>query len=124
MNFPPKAISVLLLVQCLFIWMGYALTRKMIRVLETTASSAEEAIRYSQPVHYCPRWVLGIGLWALLIPLAWAAWVCLRSESHQGVPIAQAIDTNLTLILTILTVCFWSFSAALSIAAVFAAPYG
>ena len=33
MNFPPKAISALLLVQCLFIWMGYALTRRMLRVL-------------------------------------------------------------------------------------------
>lgn len=40
MNFPPKAISVLLLVQCLFIWMGYALTRRMFCFLEMTESPA------------------------------------------------------------------------------------
>ncbi len=121
MNFPPKAISVLLLVQCLFIWMGYALTRRMFCFLEMTESPATLNARHW---HYSVSWVLGIGLWALLIPLAWAAWVCLRSESHQGIPMAQVIDTNITLILTIVTVCFWSYGAVLSIAAVFAAPYG
>ena len=57
MNFPPKAISVLLVVQCLFIWMGYGLARKMVRLME---QSELRALARHMPS--CASFVLGFGL--------------------------------------------------------------
>ena len=102
MNFPPKAISVLLLVQCLFIGMGYALSRKMVRLLEASD------LRYlARGMPSCASFVLSLGLWAFMIPLSWAAWASLRSESHQSIPMTQAF---ITLMLTLVTVCVWSYA--------------
>ncbi|WP_395737531.1 hypothetical protein [Prosthecobacter sp.] len=107
MNFPPKAISILLLVQCLFIWMGYAFTRKMARLMAETESPL--LLLNALPDHML--FVLRAGLWALLLPLLWAAWVSLRSESHQGIPMTQSTDAKITAGLTVLVVCVWSYGA-------------
>ena len=106
MNFPPKAISILLLVQCLFIWMGHGLTRKMLRMLEQSELRA-----LAQHMPSSASFVLGFGLWALLIPLFWASWVGLRSEAHQGILMAQSNDTKITIGLTIVIACVWSYAA-------------
>ncbi len=105
MNFPPKAISVLLLVQCLFIGMGCSLTRNMLRMLGET-----ELRSLTRHLPACASFVLSAGLWAFMIPLSWAAGVSLRSESHQSIPMTQAVDTKITLVLTIVTVCVWSYA--------------
>ncbi len=113
MNFPPKAISVLLLVQCLFIWMGYALTRRMFRMLGAVE------LPWAPSVPASASFVLGFGLWALLMPLLWAAWVSLRSESHQSIPMTQVVDTKITLVLTLTTICVWSYGAMQAVDMVF-----
>ena len=107
MNFPPKAISVLLLVQCLFIGIGYALTRKMVRLME----KIESPILMLDALPNYARFVLRTGLWAFLIPLLWAAWVSLRSESHQSIPMTQSADAKITVGLTVVIVCLWSYAA-------------
>lgn len=107
MNFPPKAISVLLLVQCLFIGMGYAFARKMARFMEQADLDPLFVLYMPQ----CAQLVLGAGLWALLIPLSWAAWVGLRSESHRGIPLTQSVDARITIGLTAVIVCTWSYAA-------------
>lgn len=117
MNFPPKAISVLLLVQCLFIGMGYALARKMVRVMEQVGDL--NSIRYLPD---CASFVLKLGLWAFLIPLLWAAWASLRSESHQAIPMTRAVDTKITLALTVLTICIWSYGAMQAMSMAFGIP--
>jgi hypothetical protein len=109
MNFPPKANSVLLLVQCLFIGMGYSLSRKMMRLMEQMWDS--EMLALARPVPKCAGFVLSLGLWAFLIPLSWAAWAGLRAESYRSIPMTQAIDTKMSLILTLATVCVWSLAA-------------
>lgn len=114
MNFPPKAISVLVLVQSLFIWIGFGLARKMVRLME---QSELRALARHMPS--CASFVLGFGLWALLIPLLWASWVSLRSEVHQGIPMAQSNDTKITIGLTIVIVCIWSYAAMQSIGMAF-----
>jgi len=108
MNFPPKAISVMLLVQCLFIGMGYALARKMTRFIE----QADLPAVWLRAMPQCVEFVLSIGLWALLIPLLWASWVCLRSEVHRGMPLTQSVDARITIGLTVVIVCIWSYAAA------------
>lgn len=106
MNFPPKAISILLLVQCLFIWMGHGLTRKILRLLEQS-----ELRTLAGHMPSIASFVLGFGLWALLIPLLWASWVSLRSEVYQGIPMVQSNDTKITIGLTIVIACVWSYAA-------------
>lgn len=115
MNFPPKAISVLILVQCLFIGMGYALTRKMARLLQQSELPAFVLNELSG----CSEFVLRSGPWALLIPLLCTAWGCLRSESHRGIPLTQSVDARIAIGLTAVIICIWSYAAMQAIDAAF-----
>ncbi|MDI1315453.1 hypothetical protein [Prosthecobacter sp.] len=107
MNFPPKAISVLLLVQCLFIGIGYALTRKMVRWME----KIEPPNLMLDALPNYAAFVFKTGLWAFLIPLLWAVWVSLHSGSHQGIPLIRSADAKITVGLTVVTVCLWPYAA-------------
>ncbi|MFC5455244.1 hypothetical protein [Prosthecobacter fluviatilis] len=115
MNYPPKAISVLILVQCLFIGMGYALSRKMVNVME----KVESPLLLLNALPNSMEFVLKTGLWAWMIPLLWAACISLRSESHQGIPMAQSTDAKITVGLTLLVVCVWSYGAMQAVDAAF-----
>lgn len=97
--------------------MGYALSRKMVRLLEQV-----EDVNSIRHLPDCASFVLKFGLWAFLIPLLWAAWASLRSDYHQAIPMIQAVDTKITLALTVLTVCIWSYGAMQAMGVAFHYP--
>lgn len=109
MNFPPKAISVCGLVQCLFLWMGLALARKGLRMMEQSELWRGHIIKEYLPA--CASFVLSVGIWAFSIPLLWTAWMTVRAETANGIVSARSLDTWITMGLTFVIVCVWSYAA-------------
>ena len=107
MSFPPKAVSVFALVQCLFLWMGLVLARKGFRIMEQT----ELWHNTTEHVPSCASFVLSVGFWAFSIPLVWTGWVTVRSETADGIVSARPWDTWATVGLTLVVVCVWSYAA-------------
>lgn len=114
MNFPPKAVSVFALVQCLFLWIGLALARKGLRIMEQCEMWGE-----IENLPTCASFVLSLGFWAFSIPLLWTAWVTSRSENSNGIVSVRPLDTWATIGLTIAIVCVWPYAAMESIGMVF-----
>ena len=109
MNFPPKAVSVFALVQCLFLWIGLALARKGLRIMEQSELWRRHII--TEHVPSCASFVLSVGFWAFSIPLLWTAWVTVQSDTANGIVSARQLDTWITIGLTLVIVCVWSYAA-------------
>ncbi|HBJ85064.1 MAG TPA: hypothetical protein DDZ88_14575 [Verrucomicrobiales bacterium] len=97
------------LVQCLFLWIGLALARKGLRIMEQSELWRRHII--TEHVPSCASFVLSVGFWAFSIPLLWTAWVTVRSETANGIVSARPLDTWITMGLTLVIVCVWSYAA-------------
>jgi hypothetical protein len=113
MNLPPRVVSVLSLVQVMFVGMGFLFTRCLIRVYEVGNWDGGTApARFIPPI---PGFVASYGLWFFLVPLIW----CVVAASRARI----AETTNVTLLdfiagimLTIALAGFFLISSLIAVA--------
>ena len=89
MALPPKAVSVLCLLQIFFVLVGYLLTRACLRFYDQYV-----VLNFG---HYAPRiprvsdFMREYGLFLLLVPVGWCVFVCIRGAMSGEISAKQAL---------------------------------
>jgi hypothetical protein len=79
MSLPPKLVSVVCLVQCFLIGMGFLFTRAFIHLFKTVTELGDRFI----PA--LPLFIGHYGLWFLLLPIVWTVAAASLGEVDYGV---------------------------------------
>jgi hypothetical protein len=83
MSFPPKLVTILCLVQFLFVAMGFLITRGCLKLYDRIVPGLLGA--HAPAVPALARFVRADGLWCLLVPLIWGVVALSRSDVIQGI---------------------------------------
>lgn len=82
MNWPPRVIAILSLIQIFFVVSGYFITRSCLKIYDRIAPDmyGTQAFPRSAMAELIRSW----GLWGLLIPLMWCLFASTRSRWEHG----------------------------------------
>jgi hypothetical protein len=109
MSFPPKLVTILCLLQFLFVTMGFLLTRGFLKVYHQVAPGMLGS--HAPLIPALPRFIHDFGLWFLLVPLAWCVVAVVRGEVTQGIASLSFAQLMTGIVLTVGVILVFSFSA-------------
>jgi len=82
MTLPPKVLTVLALVQCLLIAIGFLTTRAFLHSFNVIYEGT--VFLHTPVVPFLPHVVSNFGLWFLLVPVTWSIVAAARAEIILG----------------------------------------
>src|SRR3569623_1573385 len=95
-SLPPRIVTVLVPVQLCCLWLGFAICRRIMRLMEQS-----DELRMRFPHLPLPVWLFHhTPLLFFLLPLSWGAIACLRAENAGRLMLVQPWDGRLGLGLT------------------------
>ena len=106
MSFPPRLVSILVPVQWLFVLIGYAITRKLVKL----ALQSDVRYVYQQRMPSLVAMVSQAGWLFFTVPLVWGLYATLCADREAGFAELQPRDAKLGLGLTLLIAigAFWT----------------
>lgn len=106
MSFPPRLVSILVPVQWLFVLIGYAITRKLVK----STLGSELGWLYEQRIPAQVWLVSQIGWLFFLVPVVWGLHATLCADQEAGFAELQLRDVRVGLGLTFVVAAgaFWS----------------
>jgi hypothetical protein len=120
MQIPPKLITVLALLQMLFIALGFVVTRSFLRQYESGAFYGES---YAPKIPHLVLIVRNYGLWFLTIPLIWSTFAVLPGKSSRGGASVPGYQLLFGSVLTLGILVTFTMSAMLAIGLAFWIPH-
>jgi len=116
MGLPPRVVSVLSLVQVLFVGMGFLISRCFIRVLEIGSwDGGSPSARFIPTIPTIPGFVASYGLWFFLVPLIWCVVAASRARIAETTNVTL-LDFIAGIVLTIALAAFFLVSSLIAMA--------
>jgi hypothetical protein len=109
MNFPPRLVTILCLVQFCFVAAGFLITRACLKLYDLVVPGMLGP--YAPAIPAFIRCVRNFGLWFLLVPFIWCFVAASRSEVSQGVASITLPQFIIGVAITVTLVLLFSFSA-------------
>jgi hypothetical protein len=106
MNWPPRVIAILSLIQIFFIVCGYLVTRSCLKIYDRFAADLYGTQAY--PRSAIAEFVRSWGLWMILLTLGWCVFASARSRWEHSESSVSSIQFIGGIVLTL--VLAWVFS--------------
>ena len=112
MSFPPRLVSILVLMQWLFVLIGYSITRKLVKL----ALQSDVGYIYEQRMPSLVGMMNQAGWLFFTVPVVWGLQATLCADQEAGFAELQPRDARLGLSLTLLSSAgaFWSIVRTLA----------
>jgi hypothetical protein len=113
MSIPPKLVTILGLLQFLFIAIGFGVTRGFLHLYDQVIPVTWG--KYAAPIPGLPAFIRTFGLWFALVPIIWTIFAISNGENENGTVSISQRDFVLGIILTVVLALLFAASAFCSI---------
>jgi hypothetical protein len=109
MTLPPRAITVLCLIQAFFVMAGFFITRSSLRLFDRVVP--EMLGSHAPQIPALSQFVRSFGLWFLLVPVGWCVLAVVRAQTESGIADITLPQLIIGLALTLILAIIFSLSA-------------